>query len=63
MGAVCQADRKDSNNTMNYKQLIAVALLGCAPALGQETLPPLAGEEAPQTFEAMSVVPSSAELR
>ncbi len=38
---------------MNYQQLIAVVLLGCAPALGQETLPPLAGEEAPQTFEAM----------
>lgn len=42
----------EDDNTMKYKRLIAVALIGCTTALGQETLPPLAGEGAPQTFEA-----------
>jgi cephalosporin-C deacetylase-like acetyl esterase len=38
---------------MKYRRLMAVVLIGCTTALGQETLPPLAGETAPQTFEAM----------
>lgn len=38
---------------MNYRRLLAVALIGSATVLGQETLPPLAGKSAPQTCEAM----------
>jgi len=40
-------------NTLMCKHLMAVALIGYTAALGQETLPPLAGESAPQSFEAM----------
>lgn len=38
---------------MNYRQLLAVALIGCTAVQGQETLPPLRSERPPQTFEAM----------
>jgi len=40
-------------NTMKYRRLIAIALMGCTTVFAQETLPPLTGENAPQTVEEM----------
>jgi len=47
------SSRHWNESTMNYRRLIAIALMGCTTVLGQETLPPLTGESAPQTFEEM----------
>ena len=38
---------------MKYRRLIAIALMGCMTVYAQETLPPLNGDNAPQTFEEM----------